>query len=536
MAISIANQAIGKVFILHGTVKAVAADGTVRMLEPNSLVYAHERIVTESDGNVSIMLDGPPPSQIDLGRMSDVLLNEDVYAGVTPEVVKDASAEAADAEKIQEALEGEGEIELDATAAGLSGAGGGVTLVKFDAEGNEISPESGVETTGVGFSQPDGLQGVVLAQTAGIPGDPGQQDDSGQQDDPIGVVAFDNFNSAGFTLKAVPGEKTEISLVFDAGNAQTVGQGNDFGRTAREAGDVWGITDNARVAGNEGILEIEDRAPAAESWTAVSTPFISVAEGATGTVSFTGNVINFNEGDVFTWQLYGQIGGEWQLAESGTETSGGENGFFEVTVSPLDAGTYRLVFVVNDGSVEQGNPEWYTVAIDQIAVTETAPETFEVQVIPTEGNVILDPNAWVDSDDPQDAVDENAEGATLRILDPNTGEFLDVVDGTAIAGDFGTLTINSDGSYTYTPDPGTFGDGFEGGTETFTYQLVLGDTSDTAMLVIEVGFVENSGETEQIQMTMFASVDESGGDLSFDGTGDDLGPLVGDPEDGATGG
>ncbi|MFO8113473.1 MAG: hypothetical protein R6T92_13295 [Desulfosalsimonadaceae bacterium] len=75
------SQIIGKVIILYGTVKAIAADGTERILGPNSDVYANERIVTDSGGSVSIMLNGPPPTQLDLGRMSDVLLDEDVYAG-----------------------------------------------------------------------------------------------------------------------------------------------------------------------------------------------------------------------------------------------------------------------------------------------------------------------------------------------------------------------------------------------------------------------------------------------------------------------
>lgn len=55
------NEVVGKVFILYGTVKAISPDGAVRVLAPNSPVYAHDRIVTESDGNVSIVLDGPPP-------------------------------------------------------------------------------------------------------------------------------------------------------------------------------------------------------------------------------------------------------------------------------------------------------------------------------------------------------------------------------------------------------------------------------------------------------------------------------------------
>jgi hypothetical protein len=126
------TQVIGKAFIVYGSVKAVAPDGTVRVLGPNSVIYADERIVTESDGGVSLMLDGPPPSQI-------------VYAGAPPEAVTDASA---DAEKIQEALEGKGDIELDATAAGGAAGTGGATLVQFSLTGAEGNVTSGAETTG----------------------------------------------------------------------------------------------------------------------------------------------------------------------------------------------------------------------------------------------------------------------------------------------------------------------------------------------------------------------------------------------------
>ncbi|MCK9528813.1 MAG: retention module-containing protein, partial [Syntrophales bacterium] len=162
--------AIGKAVILFGTVKAVAPDGTERVLEPNSVVYANERIITESDGSVSIMLDGPPPSQIDLGRMSDVLLDEDVYAAGP--ATADAMDMMAEAERILEALEGDEDIEIDATAAGAGGgAGGGLTLVKFDADGNEILPDSGAETQGVSFGTTDTIEGIVGEEPPETPPD-----------------------------------------------------------------------------------------------------------------------------------------------------------------------------------------------------------------------------------------------------------------------------------------------------------------------------------------------------------------------------
>lgn len=78
------NELIGKVFILYGKAKAIAPDGTEWVLAVNSPVFAMERIVTDSDGRVCIMMEGPPPTLIDIGRMSDVVLDEDVSGGEGP--------------------------------------------------------------------------------------------------------------------------------------------------------------------------------------------------------------------------------------------------------------------------------------------------------------------------------------------------------------------------------------------------------------------------------------------------------------------
>jgi hypothetical protein len=143
-----ANHVIGKVSILYGTVKAISPDGTVRILAPNSPVYANDQIITESDGSVAIMLDGPPPAQLNLGRMTTIILDEDVYAGVTPAMISDAAAEAEQIQK--ELLSGDQPIELEATAAGgVASAGGGHPVVKFELTGDEVTPTSGAETIGI---------------------------------------------------------------------------------------------------------------------------------------------------------------------------------------------------------------------------------------------------------------------------------------------------------------------------------------------------------------------------------------------------
>ncbi|WP_162605041.1 retention module-containing protein, partial [Geomonas terrae] len=144
------NQVVGKVVILYGTVKAISPDGAVRLLMPNSPIYANDRIVTESDGSASIVFDGAQDNHLDLGRMTNVTIDHDVYATVTPEEVSDAVSEV---EQIQQALlTGDQPIELEAPAAGgPASAGGTHPLFVVAPTGAEVTPTSGLTTTGVTF-------------------------------------------------------------------------------------------------------------------------------------------------------------------------------------------------------------------------------------------------------------------------------------------------------------------------------------------------------------------------------------------------
>jgi len=144
------SGAIGKVAIIYGDVKAISPDGTVRVLGPNSPVFADDQIITGGDGSVSLILDGTPPIHLDLGRMTQITLDEDVYGG--PASTADAAAEA---DKVQQALlAGDQPIEPEAPAAGgEANAGGGHPVVDNSLTGEEVTPDSGAETRGIEFSQ-----------------------------------------------------------------------------------------------------------------------------------------------------------------------------------------------------------------------------------------------------------------------------------------------------------------------------------------------------------------------------------------------
>ena len=113
-------QPVGKAVIVYGTVKAVSAGGFERTLTPNSIIYAHERIVTGPDGSISIAFTHNP-AQLVLGRMSDVVIDEEVYAA------GEAGDSVAQVEDIQTALQQDENfdptVDLPAPAAGAAGIG-----------------------------------------------------------------------------------------------------------------------------------------------------------------------------------------------------------------------------------------------------------------------------------------------------------------------------------------------------------------------------------------------------------------------------
>ncbi|MFO8088248.1 MAG: hypothetical protein R6U13_00275 [Desulfatiglandaceae bacterium] len=99
------NEAVGTVSVLYGNVKAVSADGMVKVLSVNAPIFSFDRVVTEDDGRVSIVLDGDPPEHLDIGRSSDILIDEDVFGEATPADIAAASASANDVREILAGLD-----------------------------------------------------------------------------------------------------------------------------------------------------------------------------------------------------------------------------------------------------------------------------------------------------------------------------------------------------------------------------------------------------------------------------------------------
>ncbi|MEN8189912.1 MAG: hypothetical protein ABFS19_08700, partial [Thermodesulfobacteriota bacterium] len=134
------DQPIGKAIIVTGTVHVQSADGTsIRILSLNDPVFANETIITSEDGMVSIVFDDAAGTRLDLGRLSQMVLDEDVYMAETPVEMSDVIAEV---EQLQEALlsdELDPSQDIDATAAPGAGnidpRGGVGQIARFDLTG-----------------------------------------------------------------------------------------------------------------------------------------------------------------------------------------------------------------------------------------------------------------------------------------------------------------------------------------------------------------------------------------------------------------
>jgi hypothetical protein len=99
------SQVVGRVVIIYDNAKAISPDGMERLLSVESPIFANDRIVTESDGKVSIVINDDVHTQIDLGTMSNVMIDEDIFGGVSPEEITEATAKV---EQVQESFLVEG--------------------------------------------------------------------------------------------------------------------------------------------------------------------------------------------------------------------------------------------------------------------------------------------------------------------------------------------------------------------------------------------------------------------------------------------
>ncbi|MDD0842053.1 Ig-like domain-containing protein, partial [Pseudomonas sp. Gutcm_11s] len=226
----------------------------------------------------------------------------------------------------------------------------------------------------------------------------------------------------------------------------------------------------------------------------VVTSGTMTVSGGTGSITFSANLTG-NGSDTFRYALETQnSNGTWTTGSYVTLDSNN-------TISNLAAGTYRLRLYVLDQSRNNGNA---VATLTNIALITTLVNPV-IEAAAAAGNVLTDTNNHVGSTNAWGSVDSlGQEGAVISAVN---GFNVAGSGNTTINGQYGTLSIAANGSYTYTPHS-TYSN--VGKSETFTYTLSQPDgDSDTANLIINIG---NTAYTAPTPITGSGTLNGTSGD------------------------
>ncbi len=199
----------------------------------------------------------------------------------------------------------------------------------------------------------------------------------------------------------------------------------------------------------------------------------------------------------------GSVGYSYTLADN-TDAGANLTDLFAVVITDSDGDTATATLtidIIDDVPIARNDT-------DQVAPGSFAPET---------GHVITGAGTTSGS---AGADTEGADGASLTGVTAGTGTTFSA-PGTAISGQYGTLTLNADGSYSYVRNPNTPG----GVSDVFTYRLVDGDgDTSTATLTIAIGdspntidFVPGPGDNTTVDESQLPPRDGESEGSAFDG-------------------
>ncbi len=161
----------GIVKAVTGVVKAIAVDGSERILQVGDRVLPNEQIKTGDNGVLAVEFsDG---STMDLGRNSDIILNENSLVSdeankQTSSTLEDAQEEVAEIQKALAEDESFDPSKLEAPAAGgVAAVGGGAeddgsSVVEIDYLNPTMTPYNGFDTTGITVAFPEQREVLLL--------------------------------------------------------------------------------------------------------------------------------------------------------------------------------------------------------------------------------------------------------------------------------------------------------------------------------------------------------------------------------------
>ncbi|NVK41427.1 MAG: retention module-containing protein, partial [Oceanospirillaceae bacterium] len=416
----------GTVTAISGTVVAVSADGTERVLALGDQVFEGETIRVLAGG--SLGLTSPGGDVVALASGQEALITPEFY---TEAAEFDSSQSVATADSAQQALGQSGEIDAiqaailagedptavaEATAAGgqapaAGGNGGpgdsGTSFVKIDRTAGEVTPEAGYPTAG-------------LSRTFDTP----QTEDQLLDQEPVVSVSIQDDNPD-TPPPPVPNPDNPDEFVIVEGGAASVLEG-----TGGEPREIIVILRLDQVA-------TED----------VQVTYRLESDGS----AVFGNPDP--DSPIFTPDGDWYDGGVLEQTVTIPQGSNEIHVPIKIVQDARDEGNeqIRLVIVNADGAQVDPDNSVATITIfDDDTTPEANPDVNAVQedvMLTTTGNVLG--GAGASSGDQADT-DEDGDALTVTSISFGGTEKA-VADGadTVINGKYGTLTIHSDGSYSY---------------------------------------------------------------------------------------
>jgi Ca2+-binding RTX toxin-like protein len=423
------DQQVGKVVILYGNVTARSVDGTERLLSVNSPIFSYDTIITESDGRVSIIIDDPAQSQLDIGRMSQVLVDEDIYAGVSAEEV---AAAAAEVEQIQQQLLAEGfdpTVELEPPAAGgQPPAGGGYTVPDFVRVTHEGEVTSGAETTGITTDTVDPIPGAVSAEvedsTPTVVTSDAEVDETGGLDSVNGTFETNLFGDT-------PGTITITATNSDTSSWNPIT--NTLTGTANGGSYTLVVNNDGTYTFTQtGVMNHPDITDPNDAISLNFTATVTDSDGDSATSNFTVNV--FDDGPTAGTDAGGQVD-EGATVTDNMGFSGGADG---ATVTHING--EELIFGVD------GYSQTIDIGLGELKVKANGDYSFTVDD-PINNPITLTVSATI-SDSDGDSVTQAISFTIEDANEPEGGETFATVDDEALGGIPG-----GPGDIVVTPDP-----------------------------------------------------------------------------------
>ncbi|WP_447731752.1 retention module-containing protein [Pseudomonas shirazensis] len=335
------------------------------------------------------------------------------------------------------------------------------------------------------FDTADSLSAVVKFTVKDAAGNTASSSLTLTVNDRSDPIAGNDDVTATLTSKTVMGAPTDVTLAsFTSGeksqwrfeNAVDRDTPNPAADTGRwQVSSVVGTTADASVSsGSNPTLVLTDRNGNSNGDASILTPLYKAVGGETMSFKAVASLSTVNywlstEKDTASWTLLKSTDGvNWTVAGGGSIA----NGSSTITTDALEANAqYRVQLSVHDdtSSFYTGNA---SVSFDDFKVTVPGAPVVEWTATPVTGTVAGN-DVW----------GTDGEVSTLAIK--VNGAWVDVpTGGTTVDGQYGSLVIAKDGSYTYTPTASKDGVGH---MDQFDYKLTQpdGDT-DTAHLYVTI--------------------------------------------------